>query len=211
MASAAGTGRQSGWRLRSVDWVIAGAALSSLLFIWLIAGPAITSARLVRHVGHVPLLYAHIATGAAMLLVGAAGLRIGLTRQGFRWHRMVGFTYITAGSIASVSALVRSLDTSHTPGISTGTLAIVWMVFTAMAWRAIRNRRIDQHREWMIRSYVVAWTFVFCRFYTRVIPSSLQGGETDMIWLTWIAPVLLAEVLIQWRRGGPKPITGATP
>lgn len=70
-----------------------------------------------------------------------------------------------------------------------------------MAFRAIRNRRIEQHRVWMIRSYVAAWTFVFCRFWTRVMPSELQGGETDMIWATWVMPLFLTEMLLQWKAG----------
>jgi uncharacterized membrane protein YozB (DUF420 family) len=78
---------------------------------------------------------------------------------------------------------------------------LVWLAFSAMAWRAIRNRQIEQHREWMIRSYVVAWTFVFCRFYTRAVPDVAQGSMNDMIWVTWIGPVLLCEILLQWRRG----------
>jgi hypothetical protein len=53
----------------------------------------------------------------------------------------------------------------------------------------------------MIRSYVAAWTFVFCRFWTRVAPAELQGGENDMIWLTWVGPVLLTEILLQWHAG----------
>jgi uncharacterized membrane protein len=193
--------RAGAWRFTRLDWVIVTAAVSSIVFIWLVAAPVFSPAGDAKHPGHIALLYLHIGGGTVMLLAGAAGLRIGLTRQGFRWHRAVGFTYLIGGTIGSASALVRSFDTQHTPGLSTGTLALTWLAFTAMAWRAIRNRRIEQHREWMIRSYVVAWTFVFCRFYTRVVPSELQGGETDMIWLTWVAPVLLTEIMLQWRRG----------
>lgn len=195
------TSRGTGWRWARVDWVILAAALSSALFVWLIAGPVLAPAGAKRHVGHLLIIYGHIAGGTVMLFAGAAGLRIGLTRQGFGAHRAVGFTYLAAGTVAAGSALVRSFDTQHTPGLSTGTLAVTWLVFTAMAWRAIRNRRVDQHRAWMIRSYVVAWTFVFCRLYTRAMPAELQGGINDMIWFTWVAPVLLAEVLLQWRSG----------
>jgi uncharacterized membrane protein len=194
---------RSSLSFKPVDWLIAAAAISSIIFIWLVAGPALMPAGMAKHAGHAALIYFHIAGGTVMLLAGAAGLRIGLTRQGFRWHRALGFTYLTSGIVAASIALIRSFDTKHTPGLSTATLAVTWLVFTAMAWRAIRNRRVEQHREWMIRSYVVAWTFVFCRFYTRAMPADLQGGANDMIWLTWIAPVLVAEILIQWRRGAP--------
>lgn len=172
------------YRHARTDALLGLAAVSSLFFIWLIAVPVFEPAKLSTHDGHRAVTILHIIGGAIMLLAGATALRIGLTRWGFRWHRPVGFTYLAAGTIASATALVRSFDTSHTPGLSTGTLAAVWLAFSAMAWRAIRNRRFDQHREWMIRSYVVAWTFVFCRFYTRAMPSAFQGGETDMIWMT---------------------------
>ena len=192
------TGR---YRHARTDALIGIALLSSAVFIWLIAVPAFGPPRIARHVGHLPVLYGHIVNGAVMLISGAIALRIGLTRDWFRWHKPAGYTYLATGSIASVLALIRSFDTKHTPGLATGALAVVWLAFSAMAFRAIRNRRIDQHRAWMIRSYVAAWTFVFCRFWTRVMPSELQGGETDMIWTTWVMPLFLTEMLLQWNAG----------
>jgi hypothetical protein len=180
---------------------VGSAAISSLVFIWLIAVPAFQPAKLATHSSHVPLLSSHVVGGIVMLLAGAVALRIGLTKQWFRWHKIAGYTYLVSGTFASVTALIRSFDTAHTPGLSTGSLAAVWLAFSAMALRAVRNKRLEQHREWVIRSYVAAWTFVFCRFWTRAAPNSLQGDESDMIWLTWVAPLLLAEVLLQWRKG----------
>lgn len=191
---------KTSWRWTRTDWLIGAALLSAIYFVVWISSDTFTR-RWPAHAGHYGLLLAHIVGGTVMVVSGAINLRIGLTRQGFAWHRQVGTTYLASGTFASVSALIRSFDASHTPGLSTGSLAIVWLAFTAMAWRAIRNRRIDQHREWMIRSYVVAWTFVFCRFYSRAMPDALQGPENDMIWATWVGPVLLTEVLLQWRRG----------
>jgi hypothetical protein len=193
-----------GYRHARVDALVGIAAVSSIVFIILIAGQAVTPARLARHAGHVPLLWAHIVGGTVMLLAAAAALRIGLTRQWFGWHRPAGYAYLTAGALASVSALLRSFDTAHTPGLSTGTLAAVWLAFATMAFRAIRNRRIDQHRDWMIRSYVAAWTFVFCRFFERAAPNVVGGTENDAIWFTWVVPVLLCEIALQWDRGSPE-------
>jgi hypothetical protein len=53
----------------------------------------------------------------------------------------------------------------------------------------------------MIRSYVAAWTFVFCRFWSRAVPDTLQPAEDDMLWLAWVGPLLIAEMLLQWSRG----------
>lgn len=190
-----------GYRHARVDAVVSTAAISSLVFIWLIAVPAFGPAKLARHASHIPLLSGHVLGGILMLLAGAVALRIGLTKQWFRWHKVAGYTYLISGTVASVSALIRSFDTGHTPGLSTGSLAVVWLAFSAMALRAIRNKRLEQHRAWVIRSYVAAWTFVFCRFWTRAAPSSLQGDESDMIWLTWVMPLFLTEIFLQWNAG----------
>ena len=189
------------YRHARTDAIIGLAALSSLVFIWLIAVPTFEGARWARHLGHHALLTSHVIGGTIMLLAGAVALRIGLTKSWFRWHKPAGYTYLAGGTIASVIALVRSFDTAHTPGIATGSLAAFWILFSAMAYRAIRNRVFDEHRDWMIRSYVLAWTFVFCRFWTRAAPTGMQGDESDMIWLTWVAPILIAEMALQWNRG----------
>lgn len=189
------------YRHARTDAILGFAALSSIVFIWLIAVPVFGADRWARHAGHHLLLGGHIAGGTLMLLAGAVALRIGLTKTWFRWHKVAGYSYIAGGSVASAVALVRSFDTSHTPGLSTGTLAAFWLLFTAMAYRAVRNRIFDEHREWMIRSYVLAWTFVFCRFWTRAAPDGLQGSTNDMIWVTWVVPILLAEMALQWKRG----------
>ena len=189
------------YRHARTDALLGAALLSSVVFVWLIAGPAFGVEKQRIHASHLVLLYGHIVGGTVMLFAGAIALRIGLTRDWFRWHKPAGFTYIAGGTLASIIALVRSFDTTHTPGLATGSLAAVWLAFTAMAFRAIRNRRIDQHRAWMIRSYVAAWTFVACRFWTRAMPSAFQGGETDMIWVTWVLPLFAAEIMLQWGAG----------
>jgi len=89
-------------------------------------------------------------------------------------------------------------------GVATATLAVTWLAFAAMAWRAAWNRRFDTHREWVIRSYVVTWTFVGCRLAQLVPVFGYLGeeGVTAGIWLYWVAPVLVCEIALQWRRGG---------
>jgi hypothetical protein len=189
------------YRHGRVDAWIGAAAVSSAVFIWLIAVPAFGPERQAIHTDHVPMLWAHVIGGIAMLFAGAVALRIGITREWFRWHKAAGYTYLCWGTLSSVTALIRSFDVGHSPGMATGVLAVVWLVFSAMAYRAVRNRRFDQHRDWMIRSYVAAWTFVFCRFWSRSAPEALQPIEADMLWLAWVGPLLIAEVLLQWSRG----------
>src|SRR5689334_4067740 len=123
------------YRHARTDAIVGLAALSSLVFIWLIAVPAFGPEKWARHVGHHVLLTGHIVGGTVMLLAGAVALRIGLTKTWFRWHKVAGYSYIAGGTTAATVALIRSFDTKHTPGLATGTLAAFWLLFTAMAYR----------------------------------------------------------------------------
>jgi hypothetical protein len=48
-------------------------------------------------------------------------------------------------------------------------LACTWVVTTSMGYVAIRNRAVEQHREWMIRSYVVTFAFVTFRLLDQLL------------------------------------------
>ena len=100
----------------------------------------------------------------------------------------------------------RSPHSPHSLYVATGTVAVVWLAFTAMALRAALNGRFEAHKGWMIRSYVVTWTFVGCRMagFVPVFPRLGEEGVTAMIWLNWVVPVLICELVLQWRSTGPK-------
>ena len=192
------------------------AILTSAPIWWLHAWPVLTLQKAAEHVHHHALLYAHAVGGTTMLVAGGAALYIGWTGRLRRAHKLVGYTYLLGGTAGALAALGLSVHPFHPPlslGVATGTLAVVWLVFAGMAWRAAWNRRFDTHREWVIRSYVVTWTFVGCRIAQLLppFPSLNLEGVTAGIWLYWIAPVLICEVALQWSRGGPirrRPATG---
>lgn len=163
---------------------------------------------LLGHERHAGLLYAHAASGTLMLFFGAAALYVGWTRRFFRFHKWLGGTYLLAGSSVSVLALVLPLFERHEPAsiaVATSVVASVWLAFSAMAWRAARNRRFDAHREWMIRSYVVTWTFVFCRVAMQLplFPGLGIESVTATIWVSFVIPVMACEIVMQWPNTAP--------
>jgi hypothetical protein len=95
--------------------------------------------------------------------------------------------------------------------VATGTLAVVWLAVAAMALRAARNRRFPVHRDWMIRSYVLTWTFVGCRLATNLglFPGPGEEGVTAAIWLNWIMPFVICEIALQWKAGSKAVAHGA--
>lgn len=186
--------------------LIALAVVTTLPIFWANVIPMIIGSAWVQHNAHVPVLLIHVWGGLAMLVFGALNLYVGITRRWFRYHRYFGFAYLGLGSVGAVAALVVSAIAPHKPSslyIATGTLSIFWLLFAAMAWRAARNGRYDTHREWVIRSYVLTWTFVGCRLAGIIdfYPWLGVEGITAAIWVNWIVPALLCEIALQWRRG----------
>jgi uncharacterized membrane protein YozB (DUF420 family) len=198
------------WWASPLGLLLLGALCSSAVAWWMIAAPVAFFANQDRHAGHFALVYVHMIGGTIMLLFGAANLYIGATRRFFRHHRAIGTTYLAGGAIAAVLALVATLGPDHKTNpevvftnltVSLSMLSLSWLVAAAMAYRSARNRRYDTHRDWMIRSYVLAWSFVFCRVASRVTNIDELGGGEAFIWLSWVAPILLCEVGLQWRAG----------
>ena len=83
-------------------------------------------------------------------------------------------------------------------------LASAWLRFAALGWWAARNRRLGSHGEWMVRSYVLVWSFVFCRVASRVPNIEELGNGEAIIWLSWVGPLIICETLLQWPQGSAK-------
>ena len=196
---------------KGASLLLIGAVVSAAVIWTMIALPVLAGAKAAFHERHYLSVVAHAAGGTAMLFVGATALYIGLSRNGFRFHKVAGYLYLTGGAIGAGSGLALSVLNPHPlPGaaLATGLLAAVWLSTAGMALRAALNRRFDSHRQWMIRSYVLTWTFVFCRIFMNT-PFG-KAFDPPMIvatiWSTWITPLVVCEIALQWnagaRRGG---------
>lgn len=181
-------------------------AAASSLYIWMQFAPRYfySTGILDKHRLHVPLLFAHIVTASFGLFTGPFLLWSGFRRSPLPVHRTIGLVYLIGGGLGtSAGILLSTMVTHRAPAFYLGTfvLGVVWLTAAAMAYRAIRSRRIDAHREWMIRSYVLTWSFVGCRIPDLQLVQSLgPGGDTTILWATWSVPLFLTEVVLQWRR-----------
>jgi uncharacterized membrane protein len=148
----------------------------------------------------------HIAAGMGALFAGLAQFRTGL--RGGRWplHRLIGRVYLGSIVVASIAAAMLLTRTSGGWVFASGlaALAIAWLATSGLAYVAIRRGNIIQHREWMIRSYVVTFAFVNFRILYDVLQALHVGKWHERAaissWFCWAVPLLITELVLQGRK-----------
>lgn len=157
------------------------------------------------------LLTAHIVFGMVALLLGPLQFFASIRKKHPRIHRFTGRVYLFAVVAGAFCAIILSIQHNiviqKRIAFGTGTLglAAAWLLTSAMALWAIKNRNFTQHREWMVRSYVVTCGFTFYRILFLIAMSSISssdvvyGNELSGIlaWSCWSIPLLITEALLQ--------------
>lgn len=150
-------------------------------------------------------LLVHFVFGAVALLVGLAQFSSGLRARRPDIHRWTGRIYLSAVAVSVVAAWYMAFHSvvGWMMGVATFVLGLGWALATGMGWLAILRRQYAAHREWMIRSYVLTFAFVFFRIMA-VSPlfadASLPQRFPTLLWLSFTVPLMFTEVVLQWRR-----------
>ena len=151
-------------------------------------------------------LLLHVVTGMVALLSGPVQLWLGLTDARPALHRRLGLTYVTSVAVSAAAAYYLALNTDFGWAFGTGLagLATAWLITTGLAVVAIRRHRYDQHKEWMIRSYVVTTAFVCFRLIFPVLQATGAGTLNEQLamasWVSWAVPLLVTEAVLQGRK-----------
>jgi uncharacterized membrane protein len=151
-------------------------------------------------------LLAHISGGMVALLIGPFQFSRRLRQRYLRLHRATGRVYLIAILCGSIGALALSITTpdGRPWGFGLQGLILAWVTTAGMAYYAIRQRQIQIHQEWMVRSYVVTFAFVTFRLLYDVPPMSRLGSPNERgityIWASWALPLLATEIILQLRR-----------
>jgi hypothetical protein len=151
-------------------------------------------------------LLLHIAGGMTALLTGPVQLWLGLSDRGMAWHRKMGAGYITGVTIGSAAGyyLAFNTDFGWMFGAGLAGLATAWLTTTGLAFLAIKRSLLEQHKEWMIRSYVVTFAFVTFRVIFRTLQAEQIGTPAEQLavsaWAAWALPLLFTEVILQARK-----------
>lgn len=151
-------------------------------------------------------LFLHIGGGMVALLVGPGQLWLGLKNRTIEVHRKLGLVYMGAIAVSVTAAFYLAAHTAlgWVFGAGLSGLAVAWIVTTGLAYAAVRRGLLHQHQEWMIRSYVVTFGFVFFRILVGVLQATGVGSLPEQLaaasWFCWAAPLLVTEAILQGRK-----------
>lgn len=152
-----------------------------------------------------PWLTAHVVGAATALLLGWMQFLPSIRRRAPALHRWTGRIYVLGCIEGGLAGLVLAFGTSAGPvgAAGFGLLAVLWLVTTALGWRTAMERRFDEHRRWMIRSWALTLAAVTLRIYiplSMLVPAPMEDSYRAIAWLCWVPNILIAEAWLRRRR-----------
>jgi uncharacterized membrane protein len=128
-----------------------------------------------------------------------------------QWHRLNGRILLVCGMVIGVSALVMSFFMPAIGGVNqaaaTTFFALLFLIAMGKAYRHIRRREIEQHREWMIRAFSIALAVATIRPIVAVFfATSRFSGLTPYeffgtaFWIGFVLHLIAAEIWIERTR-----------
>lgn len=156
---------------------------------------------------HMALTLIHILPGGLFLVLAPLQFLPSIRQKHLQVHRWMGRVLVVTGLIVGVTALVMSY-TMNIGGpnetAATSLFAIVFLFCLIKAFRHIRRKEVERHREWMIRAFgaglgvattrpIVGMFFAF----RRLTPHEFFGIA---FWLGFTITFLAAEAWIDYTR-----------
>ena len=162
------------------------------------------------HASYYPLLVTHIFLGSIALLAACLQVWPWLRRSHLAVHRWSGRVYVAVALIASVCVMIISPMGLYGANqrVANTMLALLWFGTTLAGYRAIRHRRFADHRQWMLRSFALAFSIVAFRVWMLIafavfVPEIYTGAEVDPAdvsqavgvtsWVSWVVNLLILE------------------
>jgi len=157
-------------------------------------------------------LLPHGIAGACALLLGPMQFSDRLRNRFRQFHRVVGRIYVAGVFVAAplgfyIQYFEERMGNPRSFSIAAAADAALWMTTTAIAMVFILKGKVQEHRQWMTRSFAVAIVFLEVRVIGGV------GGWEDLdvhanetiVWTCLAFSILLADLVLQWQQLRPSP------
>jgi uncharacterized membrane protein len=189
------------WLLALLSVAIAGYALAYVIVGRRMYPPTLVDSFVARPWG----IYPHAFFGMLALALGPFQFRRGIVLHRRERHRTLGKIYLVSALLAGAAGLYMS---SYSYGgmvthLGFGALATGLIITTSAAYLRIRQGRIAEHREWMIRSFALLFSAVTLRLWLPILIGVFQGFDPAyavVSWLCWVPNLLVVELYLFYTR-----------
>jgi uncharacterized membrane protein len=151
-------------------------------------------------------LLPHGLAGACALILGPMQFSDRLRQRFSRLHRVVGRIYVTGVFIAAplgtyIQYSEERLGAPRSFSFAAATDAALWMLTTGIAFMFILKGRVQQHRQWMVRSFAVAIVFLEVRVVGGITGWDTLGDAANetIVWACVAFSLLFADIVLQWQ------------
>jgi uncharacterized membrane protein len=162
-------------------------------------------------------LLPHGVAGACALLLGPMQFSDRLRQRYKKFHRVVGRIYVAGVFVAAplgfyIQHFQEHIGVPRSFSIAAASDAALWIVTTGIAMVFILQGKVQQHRQWMTRSFAVALVFLETRVIGGVTGWENLGDHANetIVWACLAFSILTADVVLQCqelrRRVVPVPI-----
>lgn len=160
---------------------------------------------------HATALLLHVGGGFVAILLGPFQFMKALRNRYLTAHRISGRVYALACVVSATAGLAMATRAygGFAAGAGFASLSIVWLITIIFAVTRARQRRIPQHREWMIRSFALTLAAFSLRMILMAhgIATELEWTSLPYVdmyrataWLCWVPNLLIAEWYINVSR-----------
>lgn len=151
--------------------------------------------------------YVHVFSSILALASGLTQFSNYILKKYKKLHRAVGKVYVINVLIVNFPAgMVLAV---YANGLLPSKIAFVildclWFYFTYRAYIAIRQKNIDEHREFMIRSFALTFSAITLRTWKIILSGMFDWDPLTLYmveaWMGFVPNLLFAEWLIRRRR-----------
>lgn len=144
-------------------------------------------------------LLIHVIAGSVALFAGPIQFISVIRDRYLRVHRTIGYFYFGGVVVGSLTGYYLGFYSVVGPllGYPLIALSTAWLLSTVISVAYILRYRVEEHRLWMTRSYILTYSFVLFRvlFELPVLteyPPAVRAGT--IMWFAWVAPILVYEI-----------------
>ncbi|MGE6848190.1 DUF2306 domain-containing protein [Bacillus tropicus] len=152
------------------------------------------------------MLFTHITTSIVALVIGPFTLSTKFRERNMNRHRIVGRIYLVGILLGGLSGLYLSFYATGglVAKLGFGLLSVLWLTSAYQALHRVKNKKMKDHRNWMIRNYSLTFAAVTLRIWLPlfIVLFGIEQFELSyavIAWLAWVPNLIIAELFIRQR------------